>query len=119
MKATALAAMTCMSGPPCTPGKTTLSRSFAHLAWHITMPPRGPRRVLCVVVVTNSACGTGLGCSPTATIPAMWAMSAITTAPQASAARRTAPKSMVLGYALAPTTTTFGLFSPASRAISS
>ena len=25
------------------------------------MPPRGPRRVLCVVVVTTSAYGTGLG----------------------------------------------------------
>ena len=25
------------------------------------MPPRGPRRVLCVVVVTTWACGSGLG----------------------------------------------------------
>ena len=26
------------------------------------MPPRGPRSVLCVVVVTTCACGSGLGC---------------------------------------------------------
>jgi hypothetical protein len=26
-----------------------------------TMPPRGPRRLLCVVEVTTSACGTGFG----------------------------------------------------------
>ena len=26
------------------------------------MPPRGPRSVLCVVVVTKSAYGTGFGC---------------------------------------------------------
>ena len=28
------------------------------------MPPRGPRKVLCVVVVTKSACAIGLGCMP-------------------------------------------------------
>ena len=38
-------------------------------------PPRGPPSVLCVVVVTTSACGTGLGCSPAATRPAKCAMS--------------------------------------------
>ena len=32
--------------------------------------PRGPRSVLCVVVVTKSATGTGLSCSPAATRPA-------------------------------------------------
>ncbi len=26
------------------------------------IPPRGPRKVLCVVVVTTSATGIGLGC---------------------------------------------------------
>ena len=31
------------------------------LAVTIIMPPRGPRRVLCVVVVTICTCGTGLG----------------------------------------------------------
>ncbi|MNI75411.1 hypothetical protein D3C73_1315590 [compost metagenome] len=61
-KATALAAMTCSSGPPCRPGKTAeliflpKSRSLDRI-----MPPRGPRRVLCVVVVTTWACGIGSG----------------------------------------------------------
>ena len=64
LKHTALAAMMCISGPPCTPGNTVRSRSFAYCSRHSTMPPRGPRSVLCVVVVTKSACGTGLGCTP-------------------------------------------------------
>src|SRR5438034_359396 len=46
------------------------------------MPPRGPRRVLWVVVVTKSACGKGLGCRPAATSPAMCAISTIKSAPQ-------------------------------------
>ncbi len=33
------------------------------------MPPRGPRSVLCVVVVTMGACGNGCGCAPAATSP--------------------------------------------------
>ena len=41
------------------------------------MPPRGPPSVLWVVVVTTSASGTGLGCSPAATSPAKCAMSTI------------------------------------------
>ena len=44
-------------------------------------PPRGPRSVLCVVVVTKSECGTGLGCTPAATRPAMCAMSVTIGAP--------------------------------------
>ena len=52
-----------------------------------TMPPRGPRSVLCVVVVTKSEYGTGLGCSPAATSPAMCAMSVMTSAPASSAVR--------------------------------
>src|SRR3989442_770014 len=39
------------------------------------MPPRGPRSVLCVVVVTICAYPTGVGCSPAATKPAKCAMS--------------------------------------------
>ena len=61
LKQTALAAMMCMSGPPCTPGNTVRSRSFAYCSRQSTSPPRGPRSVLCVVVVTKSECGTGLG----------------------------------------------------------
>src|SRR5216110_629653 len=68
--------MTCIKGPPCIPGKTSESISFAYFSLHKISPPRGPRRVLCVVVVTKSACSIGLGCSPAATKPARWAVSA-------------------------------------------
>src|SRR6516225_5413163 len=77
--------MTCISGPPCTPGKTVASICFANFSSHITMPPRGPRKLLCVVVVTNCACGIGLGCCPPATRPAMWAISIKRSAPTESA----------------------------------
>ena len=80
--------MMCISGPPCTPGKTVRSSSFAYRSRQRTRPPRGPRSVLCVVVVTKSECGTGLGCTPAATRPAMCAMSVNTAAPTRSAARR-------------------------------
>ena len=52
--------MTCISGPPCRPGKIAeliflaMSSSLVRI-----MPPRGPRSVLCVVVVTTWACGNG------------------------------------------------------------
>ena len=52
--ATALAAMTCSSGPPCEPGKTALSIFFASSGLQKIRPPRGPRSVLCVVVVMMS-----------------------------------------------------------------
>src|SRR3546814_2465287 len=51
------------------------------------MPPRGPRRVLCVVLVTTWACGSGLGYSPAATRPATCAMSTQKDAPTLSAIR--------------------------------
>ena len=54
------------------------------------MPPRGPRSVLCVVVVTIVACGYGCGCAPATIRPAMCAMSATSTAPTASAILREA-----------------------------
>ena len=47
---------------------------FVTTTTHKTL--RGPRNVLCVVVVTKSACPIGLGWSPVATRPAMCAMSA-------------------------------------------
>ncbi len=50
-----------------------------------------------MVVVTNSQCGTGLGWMPAATRPAMCAMSAMISEPEASAAALTAAKSMVRG----------------------
>ncbi len=77
LKATALAAITCSSGPPCWPGKTAELIFVAFSSLVRMTPPRGPPSVLCVVVVTTSAYGTGLGCSPAATRPAKCAMSTI------------------------------------------
>ena len=91
--ATALAAIVCISGPPCWPGKTALSIAFACSSRQRIMPLRGPQRVLWIVVVTTSACATGLGCSPAATRPAKWAMSTISLAPTESAISRKAAKS--------------------------
>ncbi len=55
-KPTALPAITCISGPPCIPGKTALSIFLAYSSLLVKInPPRGPRKVLCVVVVTTSA----------------------------------------------------------------
>ncbi len=50
--------MTCGSGPPRTIGQPRSTWSLRESS-HSTMPPRGPRRDLCVVVVTIWACGTG------------------------------------------------------------
>ncbi|MOA32025.1 hypothetical protein D3C78_1532130 [compost metagenome] len=77
LKHTALAAITCISGPPWAPGKTAEFSFFSisSLALARIRPPRGPRRVLWVVVVTTSAKGIGLGYRPAATRPATWAMS--------------------------------------------
>ncbi len=66
--ATAFAAITCSSGPPCIPGNTAKSNkalmerifplgSFTPIGLSkssriMMMPPRGPRNVLCVVEVT-------------------------------------------------------------------
>ena len=63
LSATAFAAMTCMRGPPCMPGNTLEESRFSisGLARARMSPPRGPRRVLWVVVVVTSAYGTGLG----------------------------------------------------------
>ena len=71
LNATALAAITCIKGPPCRLGKIAEFKAFSCvLSRHKITPPRGPRKVLCVVVVTKSAKGTGLGYSPPATKPA-------------------------------------------------
>ena len=91
--ATALAAMMCISGPPCWPGKTERSMSLASSSRQRIIPLRGPQSVLWIVVVTMSACSTGFGCSPAATSPAKWAMSTISFAPTESAISRKAAKS--------------------------
>ena len=78
LKATALAAITCISGPPCRPGKIAELIFLAEASSLVRIrPPRGPRRDLWVVVVTTWAWGTGLGCTPPATRPAKCAMSTI------------------------------------------
>jgi hypothetical protein len=63
-------------------------------------PPRGPRSVLCVVVVTTSACGTGEGYAPAATNPAKCAMSTMKIAPISRAISANAAKSTTREYAL-------------------
>jgi hypothetical protein len=67
--------MMCTSGPPWHSGEDDLSMAAAN-SWVLRIiPERGPRSVLCVVVVTICACGTGEGCTPPATSPAKCAMS--------------------------------------------
>ena len=97
------------------PGKIWEFRAFAYASRQRIMPPRGPRSVLCVVVVTISAYGTGFGWSPTATSPAMCAMSTTIAAPTSRAISANWSNASVRGYALAPTTRIFGLCSRASR----
>ena len=66
--ATALAAITCDSGPPSTIGQPRSTASeYSELV--STRPPRGPRSDLCVVVVVMWACGIGSS-SPVKTLPA-------------------------------------------------
>ena len=63
-------------GPPCIPGNTDLSIAFANSFLHSIIAPRGPLRVLCVVIVTTSAYGIGDGYEPPAINPATCAISA-------------------------------------------
>jgi hypothetical protein len=108
LKATALPAMACMSGPPCWPGKTAESIFFLSSPVVRITPERGPARVLCTVEVTTWACGTGLACRPAATRPAKWAMSTHSFAPTSSATERNASKSSSREYADQPATMTCG-----------
>ena len=66
------------------------------------MAPRGPRSVLCVVVVMTSAYPTGEGCAPPAISPEMCAMSATSRAPASAAIDAKAGKSMIRGIAVPP-----------------
>ena len=78
-KATALAAITCIKGPPWMPGNMAELNFLASASSFVKiMPPRGPRRVLCVVVVATWQCGKGDGYSPAAMRPAKCATSART-----------------------------------------
>ncbi len=53
--ATALAAIVCIIGPPCMFGNTALLNFRARSGRVRAIAPRGPRSVLCVVLVTISA----------------------------------------------------------------
>ena len=70
LKASALAAITCISGPPWMPGKIIEFSGFSNSALDRISPPRGPLSVLWVVLVTKWAMPTGFGYSPAATRPA-------------------------------------------------
>ena len=124
--ATAFAAITCISGPPCTPGITEASsnsetiftlpdlgaffpQGFSKSLPIIIIPPLGPLRVLCVVLVTTSQYFIGEGCTPDATRPLGCAISAIRKAPIESATFRNSSNSTYLGYALPPQMISLGL----------
>src|SRR2546422_36282 len=74
----------------------------------MTMPPRGPRSVLCVVVVTNSAMPIGEGCNPAATSPAGCAMSAMSVASTSRAISPNGVKSICRGKAEPPAMMSLG-----------
>lgn len=84
---------------------------------HKIKAPRGPRNVLCVVVVMTSAIPAGDGCSPATTSPAMCEISANKNAPHASATSRSFCQSKIRGYAVAPTIKSLGLCFLAMSAI--
>ena len=78
------------------------------------IPPRGPRSVLCVVVVVTWACAIGDGYTPAATNPAKCAMSTMNSAPTSSATALIRAKSIVRGYADPPAMISFGRSARAS-----
>ena len=116
LKFTALAAMVCICGPPCIIGKTARSSAAACSALDTRAPERGPRSTLCVVNVTTSAYGTGLGIALPATRPMKCAASTQKIAPTSSARLRKNSKSMSRGIALPPARITLGRCSRASSA---
>ena len=87
--ATALAAITCISGPPCVPGNIS-ELSFLVIPRRRARGSarRAGRAESCAwCVVTTCACGTGFGYKPAATSPATCAMSTRRYAPTESAMR--------------------------------
>ena len=111
--------MMCSNGPPCCPGNTAESIRLPNSSVHRISPPRPPPIVLWIVVVTTSAYGTGLGCSPAATSPAKCAISTTRYAPTSSAIARNRTKSKNRGYADHPAMIIFGRRSCAIRCTSS
>ena len=60
LKQTALAAITCIKGPPCKPGKIALLNFLANSSLFVKIiPPLGPLNTLCVVEVTTYAVAQG------------------------------------------------------------
>ena len=58
----ALAAITCIKGPPCRPGKIALLNFLISSSLLVKIiPPRGPLKTLCVVDVTHQHTQLGLG----------------------------------------------------------
>ena len=92
-KQTAFAAMVCISGPPCMPGKTAESIFLRELgAAQDEARARAGERLV-GGRRDDVGVGTGLGCTPAATRPAMWAMSTMNRASTSSAIARNAAKS--------------------------
>ena len=118
-KATALAAIACIIGPPWLNGKTALSTRWASSARHRIMPPRGPRSTLWVVQVTTSAYGTGDGIAFPATRPMKCAASTRRYASTSSAISRNSAKSITRGYAVAPQMISLGRWARARSRTSS
>ena len=68
--------MTCISGPPWMPGNIWESISFAYFSLHRIKPAARAAQGLVRGGGDEIGMGTGLGCRPAATRPAMCAMSA-------------------------------------------
>ncbi len=96
-------------GPPCNPGNTARSRATRWSPLLRIMAPRGPRSVLCVVVVITGAWGTGDGWTPPTMSPAMCATSATRTAPTSAAISAKPAKSITRGIAVPPHQSSLGL----------
>ncbi len=62
LKQTALAAITCIKGPPCEPGNIAELNFFINSSLFVKIiPPLGPLKTLWVVEVTTSAYSSGFG----------------------------------------------------------
>jgi hypothetical protein len=116
--ATALPAIWCTCGPPCSPGNTPMS-IFLASSWCVDKrhAPRGPQNDLCVVNETTCAWAIGDRITPAETSPAVCAMSASSTAPTSSAILRNSAQSTSQGNAEYPPMSSFGFASSASLRI--
>ena len=70
-KAIALAKVVWSCGPHWTPGNTARASATAYFCFDMIRAQRGPRRVLCVVVVTISQYGIGFSIAFPAIRPAI------------------------------------------------